>query len=177
MQKGKSTLTQNKNKLMVPHANDVNNTALKKQATSDNIFVTPDQSNEATGNQQPDLSTIQQSSTTINGKDRGWSVSEGAIQTPTHNLGVQRDPSFYKDITQHLLNKAKEMIPPEPETMQDEVDIRSIESQDLLRCTITPFTLEQELPRFDHGSPAYWYFRILRTILDKSIRATEQPSE
>jgi hypothetical protein len=37
---------------------------------------------------------------------------------------------------------------------------------------MTPFTMEQELPSFDHGSPAYGYFRILRQILDKAVRAT-----
>jgi hypothetical protein len=106
-----------------------------------------------------------------NNRDQGWSASEGTILTPTPPFRAQTDASFYKDITQHLLNRAEQTKPPEPETMQDEVDIRSIESEDFLRCTMTPFTMEGTLPRFDHGCIAFGYFQTLRQILDKSIRA------
>jgi hypothetical protein len=130
------------------------------------------QHNLSKNSQKVEVSQEQQNAAQNTHRDHGWSASEGAIQTSIPLNKVQKEASFYKDITQDLLNKVEQRHAPEPETLQDEVDIRSIESQDILRCTVTPFTLEEELPNFDHGSPAHGYFTILRKILDKSVRAT-----
>jgi hypothetical protein len=148
--------SQNQQKLMVPQNNG------QIQQVSGTSVQT---------NKQVDLDIESPNVSPIPNRDHGWSASEGTLLNPTPPFTAQKETSFYTDITQHLLNRTEQTKPPEPETTQDEVDIRSIQSEDILRCTITPFTLETDLPRFDHGCIAFGYFQTLRKILDKSIKA------
>jgi hypothetical protein len=56
----------------------------------------------------------------------------------------------------------------------EEVPIHHITSRQILDVNVTPFTHEEVLPPFDHGSMALHYFQTLRQILDKCTRAQLQ---
>jgi hypothetical protein len=99
----------------------------------------------------------------------GASASEGGLA----NKQMPIDPN--KMVTELILKRAKQMEDRENQ-YQDyeppkEVEIHEIASTEILNISTTPFTHEDTLPNFEDGSVTYYYFKTLRTIIDKWVRA------
>jgi hypothetical protein len=99
-----------------------------------------------------------------------------ASHTTTQNRSIPNNRmSLEKMYEQLTIQALMQNIITEEETTpntEDVMDINDVRSMHLLRTTMTPFTREDELPQFEHGSEALYYFQILRTLISKFIRAT-----
>jgi uncharacterized protein Smg (DUF494 family) len=102
------------------------------------------------------------------------SVSEGVIDTNNK----QPIPDTNKLITDKILERCKQIEDRERELESrpppQEMPIHLITSRQILDVAVTPFSHEETLPSFDHGSMAVYFFTTLRQILDKCTRAQLQ---
>jgi hypothetical protein len=78
----------------------------------------------------------------------------------------------YKLITEQVLLQNKKKDDEQTANQVQKIDIAEVRSNHILKMELTPFTNEDELPPFPHGSSALYYFQILRSILSKYTRAT-----
>ena len=97
------------------------------------------------------------------------------VLAPFRNATTTRRAQLNEDLTAQILlngNNLRNNQIAQAQALPDPIGPGLIRSDDLLQDEVIPFTDEQNLPPFEHGSKAVSYFNVLRGLLSKTIRAT-----